>query len=202
MEPAAAITIAAVVLVVLVIVFYLVSVILQLRKITAGLDDVIGSVVEILSKSKPVNGIVKAINGDLDAGRDALEGLLMKKAGPDDGPGLIESVYPGGGAAMLEREGRPGKVKNIDDVYTRGAVQLVRLGRQSPLGAGGEAGPALRDADYASAAARAIYSNPAGPDPGGAGRPGSPAIGVDAPNVYEPLEEAGKPRKRSPAASR
>jgi hypothetical protein len=200
MEPAAAVTIIAVVLVVLVVVFYLVSVILQLRKITAGLDDVIGSVGEILTKSEPVEGIVKAINGDLDAGRDALEGLLEKKAGPDDGPGLIESVYPGGGAAMLAREGRSGPVKNIDVVYTRGAVQLARLGRESPLGAGPEVGPALRDKDYSSAAARALYSNPSGPEEGPEGRrrPPSPLIGADAPEAYEPNEEAGQPRRTKP----
>jgi hypothetical protein len=199
MELAAAFTIVAVVLVILVIVFYLVSVILQLRKITAGLDDVIGSVGEILTKSEPVEGIVKSINSDLDAGRDALEGLLEKKAGPDDGPGLIESVFPGGGAAMLAREGRSGPVKNIDVVYTRGAVQLARLGRESPLGAGPELGPALRDADYSSAAARALYVNPAGPDPGGKSSPRSPTIGVNAPEAYEPNEEAGQPRKLRPA---
>ena len=62
---------------------------------------------------------------------------------------------------MLERQGRSGEVKNIDVVYTRGAVQLVRLGRESPLGAGGEPGPALRDPLYSSAAARTLYSNPA-----------------------------------------
>ena len=37
----------------------------------------------------------------------------------------------------------------------------MRLGRESPLGAGGEAGPALRDPASSSAAARSLYSNPA-----------------------------------------
>ncbi len=147
MDPAAVVTIIAVILIVLALVIFLVSVILELRKITSGLDVVIGSVGEILRKTEPVEGVVKAINSDLAAGAELLEGLLLKKAGPDDGPGLVESVYPGAGVAMLEREGRPGEVKNIDVVYTRGAVQLVRLGRESPLGAGGEAGPALRDTD-------------------------------------------------------
>jgi hypothetical protein len=84
---------------------------------------------------------------------------------------------------MLERQGRAGDVKNIDVVYTRGAVQLARLGRESPLGAGGEVGPALRDPAYSSAAARSLYSNPSGPQPGGRTRPGSPTIGRDAPAV-------------------
>jgi hypothetical protein len=69
-------------------------------------------------------------------------------------------------------------------VYTRGAVQLVRLGRESPLGAGGEAGPALRDSAYSSAAARSLYSNPAYPKPGMDSRPRSPTIGAEEPAIY------------------
>jgi hypothetical protein len=189
MEPAAIVTIIAAVLIIAALVVYLVAVIVQLRKITSGLDAVIGAVGEIVDKSEPVNGIVKAINDDLSAGTDLLEGLLLKKAGPDDGPGLIESVFPGAGAAMLERQGRGGEVKNIDVVYTRGAVQLARLGRESPLGAGALSGEALRDAIHSSAAARAVYSRPAWPDEG----PRSPAIGTDAPAVYPPPEEGLSP---------
>jgi len=129
MEPAAVVTLIAVVLVILALVVYLVAVILELRKITNGLDAVTDSVGGIVSKSKPVNGVVESINKDLSAGTDLLEGLLEKKAGKDDAAGLVESVFPGAGAAMLERQGRTGEVKNIDAVYTRGAVQLARLGR-------------------------------------------------------------------------
>ena len=46
-------------LIVLALVYYLVSVILQLRKITAGLDEVIANVGEIVEKSAPVNDVVK-----------------------------------------------------------------------------------------------------------------------------------------------
>ena len=184
MDAAAVVTIIAVILIVLALVIFLVAVIFELRRITAGLDVVIGSVGEILHKTEPVEDVVKAINADLSAGAELLEGLLTKKAGPDDAPGLVESVYPGAGVAMLEREGRSGEPKNIDVVYTRGAVQLVRLGRESPLGAGGEPGPALRDPLYSSDAARTLYSNPARPKPGMDSRPRSPAIGTDAPAVY------------------
>jgi hypothetical protein len=180
MEPAAAVTILAVVLIILALVVYLVAVILELRKVTAGLDVVIGAVGEIVSKSEPVNGIVKAINADLDAGTNLLEGLLEKKAGPEDAAGLVESVFPGAGVAMLERQGRPDNVKNIDEVYTRGAVQLARLGRESPLGAGGPAGSALRDAIYSSSAARSLYSSPARPDARVESIPRSPKIGTGA----------------------
>ena len=138
MEPAAAVTLIAVVLVILALVFYLVSVILELRKITAGLDAVIESVGDILRKSEPVNGVVDQINKDLSAGTDLLEGLLDKKAGQDDAAGLIESVYPGAGAAVLARQGRSGEVKNIDEVYTQG---------RRAAGAPGAGEPARRGRD-------------------------------------------------------
>jgi hypothetical protein len=185
MEPAAVVTLIAVVLVILALVVYLVAVIMELRKITSGLDAVIESVGAIVSKSKPVNGVVEAINNDLSAGTDLLEGLLDKKAGQDDAAGLVESLFPGAGASVLERQGRSGEVKNIDEVYTRGAVQLARLGRESPLGAGATSGAALRDATYSSTAARSLYSHPGSPvadEPGGPRhQPRSPTIGAEAP---------------------
>jgi hypothetical protein len=52
---AGVVTIVAVVLIVLALVYYLVSTIVALRRITAGLDAVIGSVVEIIEKSGPIN---------------------------------------------------------------------------------------------------------------------------------------------------
>lgn len=185
MEPAAVVTLVAVVLVILALVLYLVAVILELRRITAGLDTVIESVGGIVTKSKPVNGVVESINKDLSAGTDLLEGLLEKKAGQDDAAGLVESVFPGAGAAVLERQGRTGEVKNIDEVYTRGALQLARLGRESPLGAGPVSGAALRDPTKSSTAARSLYSHPGSPvadEPGGPRhQPRSPTIGTEAP---------------------
>src|SRR5262245_38268418 len=172
MEPAVAVLLIGIVLVIAALVVYLVAVILELRKITDRLDKAIEAVVPLVEKSKPVNGIVKAINKDLTAGTELLEGLLEKKAGRDDAAGLIESVYPGAGASVLERQGRAGEeVKNIDVVYTRGAAQLARLGRASPLGAGASTGPAIRDAVYSSAASRNLYKKVA--------KPRSPEIGRD-----------------------
>ena len=60
MEGAVIVLIVAVVLIVLALVYYLVSTILQLQKITNGLDVVIGNVVEILQKTAPVNDVVTA----------------------------------------------------------------------------------------------------------------------------------------------
>src|SRR5579871_2888717 len=93
--------IVVVALIVLAAVFYLVSVIVALRSITSGLDEAIKNVGEILEKSKPVNEVVDAINTQLDAGVDLLEGLLVKKAGLVDSVGLIDGLYPGAGKAGL-----------------------------------------------------------------------------------------------------
>src|SRR3954454_18196065 len=98
-EPVGAVAIAAAVLIVLALVYFLVATIVQLRRITVGLDAVIGSVGEIVQKSAPVNDVVDAINGQLDAGVELLEGLLVKKAGLDDALGLVEGLYAGSAAA-------------------------------------------------------------------------------------------------------
>ena len=63
-------------------------------------------------------------------------------------------------------------------------MQLARLGRESPLGTGGDPGAALRDPLYSSAAARSLYFNPARPAIGARERPRSPAIGSGAPAVF------------------
>src|SRR3954452_2090053 len=92
-------SIVVVALIVLALVYYLVSTIFALRKITSGLDDVIVHVSAILEKTAPVGDVVKDINANLDAGVDLLEGLLVKKAGLEDAVGLVEGLYPGAAAA-------------------------------------------------------------------------------------------------------
>jgi len=191
----------AVVAIVLALVYYLVSVIVQLRKIANGLDDVIAGVGEILQKSEPVNEVVKDINSQLDAGVDLLEGLLVKKAGLLDSMGLIDGLYPGAAADGLRNFPDSDKVDapRIGEVYTKGTLTLARLGREAPIAAASPAGPALRAVEYGSSAARALY-----PD-GRQGRPElmprSPVIGTDSPEQYERREDIGKPRKRMPTRS-
>jgi hypothetical protein len=191
----------AVVAIVLALVYYLVSVIVQLRKIANGLDDVIAGVGEILQKSEPVNEVVKDINSQLDAGVDLLEGLLVKKAGLVDSMGLIDGLYPGAAADGLRNFPDSDKVDapRIGEVYTKGTLTLARLGREAPIAAASPAGPALRAVEYGSSAARALY-----PD-GRQGRPElmprSPVIGTDSPEQYERREDIGKPRKRMPTRS-
>ena len=193
------VTILAVLLIVLALVYYLVSVIVQLRRITNGLDEVIASVGEIVEKSAPVNDVVTSINAQLDAGVDLLEGLLVKKAGLRDAVGLVEGLYAGAGAAGFRNipESTTIEAPRIGEVYTKGTLTLARLGREAPIAAGNPAGPALRDVERGSLAARLLYPENRQTRP--ETLPRSPVIGTDAPEQYEQRDDIGKPRKRLPS---
>jgi hypothetical protein len=189
----------AVLLIVLALVYYLVSTIVQLRKITSGLDEVIEGVGQIIEKSEPVNAIVADINGQLDAGVTLLEGLLVKKAGLSDAMGLIESVYPGAAADGLRDMPESTQVRptRIGEVYTQGTLTLARLGREAPIAAASPSGSVLRNIEGGSLAARSLY--PEGRQERPQNLPRSPVIGTDAPQQYEQREDIGKPRKRMPS---
>ena len=197
-----AVTALAVVLIVVALVFYLVSVIVQLRKITGGLDEVIASVGEIVEKSAPVNAVVTAINEQLDAGVDLLEGLLVKKAGMADAVGLVDGLYAGAAAAGFRNfpESATVKAPRIGEVYTKGTLTLARLGREAPIAAGNPAGFPLRNVEGGSLAARLLYPELRQSRP--ESLPRSPVIGTDAPVQYEQREDIGAPRKRLPDRSR
>jgi hypothetical protein len=190
MQIQVAIIILLVVLIIAALAVYLIATILQLFKINAGLDVVLAKVGEIVAKSAPVNGVVDAINANLAGGRDLLENLLLKKAGPDSA-GLVESLFPGEGERFLRRVGRSGKVVNTGTVYTRGVGILASLGRGAPIGAAHVKGPAVRDPKYSTTAASMLY-----PRPGGArARPKSPVVGSNAPRQYEEaLTPGARPR--------
>ena len=195
------VTILAVVLIVLALVYYLVSVIVELRRITKGLDEVIASVGEILEKSAPVNEIVTGINAQLDAGVDLLEGLLVKKAGLRDAVGLVEGLYAGAGAAGFRNfpESTTIETPRIGEVYTKGTLTLARLGREAPIAAGNPAGPALRNVEGGSLAARLLYPEIRQTRPETLAR--SPVIGTDAPEQYEQRDDIGQPRKQHPSGT-
>jgi hypothetical protein len=188
----------AVLLIVLALVYYLLSTIVALRKITSGLDEVIGSVTEIVQKSAPVNDVVNAINKDLDAGVDMLEALLVKKAGLVDAVGLVDGLYPGAAAAGFRNfpDSTTVEAPRISEVYTKGTLTLARLGREAPIATGNPAGPALRNATAASLSAKALYSDVRHTSP--ERLPRSPVIGADSPVQYEQREDIGRPRKRMP----
>jgi hypothetical protein len=186
-------------LIVLALVFYLVATILQLRRITAGLDEVIVHVSAIIDKSAPVNDVVKNINANLDAGVDLLEGLLVKKAGLEDAVGLVEGLYPGAAAAGFRNFPDSTRVAapRISEVYTKGTLTLARLGREAPIAQANPAGAVLRNVEGGSLAARELYPDVRQSRP--ERLPRSPVIGSGAPVQYEQREDIGAPRKRLPS---
>jgi hypothetical protein len=199
MPAAGAVLLVIVVLIVLALVYYLVSTILALRQITAGLDDVIAGVGEILQKSAPVNDVVNNINENLDAGVDLLEGLLVQKAGIDDALGIVDGLYPGAAAAGFRSfpQSATTTPPRIGEVYTKGTLTLARLGREAPIALANPAGPVLRNVEGGSLAARSLY--PDGRQERPENLPRSPVIGTDAPVQYEQRDDIGAPRKRLPA---
>jgi FlaG/FlaF family flagellin (archaellin) len=178
MPAAGVVLIVAVVLIVLALVYYLVATIVALRQIADGLDDTISAVGEIVEKSAPVNGVVTTINTHLDAAVEALEGLLVKKAGLQDAIGLVDGLYPGAGEEGFRELGTT-KSPRIGEVYTRGTLTLARLGREAPIAVASPAGgPVLRNVLGGSLAARALYP---------AQRPGrSPVIGQNEERDADP----------------
>jgi len=199
MSAVGAVFLVAVLLIVLALVYFLVSTIVALRRITAGLEGVIEHVGGIVEKSAPVNGVVSSINGQLDAGVELLEGLLVKKAGMTDAMGLIEGLYPGSAAAGLRAfpESADVRAPRIGEVYTRGTLTLARLGREAPIAALSPAGAVLRNVEGGSLAARLLYPSVRHQAP--EKLPVSPVIGTGAPEQYERREDIGAPRRRLPA---
>jgi hypothetical protein len=200
MPAAGVLLVITVVVIVLVLVYYLVSTILALRQIVAGLDETIAAVGEIVEKSAPVNDVVTTINQNLDAAVDALEGLLVKKAGLEDAVGLIDGLYPGAAAAGLRNfeESRSITPPRIAEVYTKGTLTLARLGREAPIAAASPDGPALRNVTSGSLNARLLYPEIRQTRP--ERMPRSPVIGTDAPEQYEPSAEPGV-RRHMPAGA-
>ena len=191
MPAAGVVLIVAVVLIVLALVLYLVSTIFALRQITAGLDEAIASVGEIVEKSAPVEAVVKDINSNLDAGVDLLEGLLVKKAGLVDAVGLVEGLYPGAAAAGLRNfpDSKTVTPPRIAEVYTKGTLTLARLGREAPIAAASPSGPVLRNVEGGSLDARSLYPDTRQTRP--EKMPRSPVIGTDSPVQYAPSEQRG-----------
>src|SRR5215212_8063587 len=137
MPAAGVVLIATIVAIVVVLVVYLVSTILALRKVATGLNETIAAVGEIIEKTAPVNDVVATINQHLDAAVDALEGLLVKKAGLDDAVGLVDGLYPGAAGDGLRNFGESRNLTPAPDRegYTKGTLTLARLGREAPIAA-------------------------------------------------------------------
>ncbi len=191
MPAAGVVLIIAVVLIVLALVYFLVSTIFALRRITAGLDEAIAGVGEIIEKSAPVGDVVTDINRNLDAGVGLLEGLLVKKAGLVDAVGLVDGLYPGAAAAGLRNfpDSKTVTPPRIAEVYTKGTLTLARLGREAPIAAASPSGPVLRNVEGGSLDARSLYPEVRQTRP--ESLPRSPVIGTGAPVQYPPSEQRG-----------
>jgi hypothetical protein len=189
--------IVALVLIVAALVYWLVSTIVALRRITRGLDRAIAGVGELIDKSAPVNQVVDTINAHLDAAVDALEGLLVKKAGLSDAVGLVDGLYPGAARDGFRNfpDSKTTKAPRISEVYTRGTLTLARLGREAPIAAASPEGPVLRHVARSGVATRALYPDIRNSRPDKL--PKSPVIGTDSPVQYEPSETPGQ-RRRMP----
>jgi hypothetical protein len=191
MPAAGIVLIVGVVLVIAALAAFLLPTIAALVAVTRGLDETIANVGELIAKTEPVEPVVEDINGHLDLAVDALEGLLVKKAGLIDALGVIDSLYPGAAADGLRNypESRELIPPRIGEVYTRGVLTLARLGREAPIAAASPTGPVLRHVDRSEAATAALYPNfrPHGVDE----LPRSPVIGTDAPVQYEPALTPG-----------
>jgi len=155
----------------------------------------------IVEKSAPVGDVVADINAQLDAGVDLLEGLLVKKAGMTDAVGLVEGLYPGASAEGFRAFPGSGEqqVPRIGEVYTQGTLTLARLGREAPIAALSPNGPALRNIQSGSLAARKLYPSVRHEAP--ERLPDSPVIGAGSPVQYEQRDDIGQPRKRLPSKS-
>ena len=106
---------------------YLIATIRKLLRIHVGLSAVFPPVGQIVAKTAPVNPVLSSINSNLATLRDALEGLMWKKAGAD-AAGIVESLYPGEGTKYLRRVGKSGSVVNPGPVYGRGKAILGAIG--------------------------------------------------------------------------
>ena len=115
-----------------------------------------------------MNEIVVAINGQLDAGVDLLEGLLGEEGGP-------HRCRRADRRALSRRRRRPGfaafpraaeiEPPRIGEVYTKGTLTLARLGREAPIAAASPSGEVLRNIEGGSLAARVLYPTCASESP-------------------------------------
>ena len=199
-EPVGAVAIVAAVLIVLALVYFLVMTIVQLRKITAGLDGVIASVGEIIEKSAPVNDVVNDINAQLDAGVGLLEGLLVQKAGMEDALGLVEGLYAGSAAAGFRNfpESGTARAPRIGEVYTKGTLTLARLGREAPIAMANPAGPRPEERRGGQPRCAPVVSG----GPPAVGTAGAAALARDRHRCAGPIRAARRHRSASPAAAR
>ena len=157
----------------------------------------IADVTGIVEKSAPVNDVVTAINQQLDAGVDLLEGLLVKKAGLEDAIGLVDGLYPGAGAAGFRNVPGSDSARGAADrrgLHQGHAHPRAARSRGADRAASPD-GPVLRNTEAGSLPRDCCIRAP--PDEPGQLAP-SPVIGTDAPVQYEQRDDIGSPPQAAP----
>ena len=94
MPAAAVVTIIAAVVVILVLAAFLLAIVRVLVGVNRTLGTVTGAVDTIISKTQPVDSVVRSIDGNLATARDVLSSLLESKVGADGAAQLVASVDP------------------------------------------------------------------------------------------------------------
>jgi len=94
MPVAAIVTIAAAVLIVVVLAVYLLALARVLRDVNRQLGAVVEAVGTMATSTEPVNEVVESIDRDLGAARHRLEALLIEKVGADRAAELIAAADP------------------------------------------------------------------------------------------------------------
>ena len=145
------------------------------------------------------------INGNLDAGVDLLEGLLVKKAGLADAVGLDRGP--------VSRAPPPPGLRNFpesaDRSRRRASARSTRGARSRSPGSGARRRSPMANPAGAGAQERrgreprrplALPETSARTSPRSS--PRSPVIGTDAPEQYERRDDIGAPRRRLPPQAR
>ena len=194
-----AVTILAVVLIVLALVFYLVSTIVQLRKITAAWTR--SSPTSARSSRRPRRSTTSSTTstGTSTPASTCSRGCSCRRPGWQDAVGLVEGLYPGAAAAGSQE--LPRQHLDRGAAHRRGLHQGHAHARAArPRGAdrhgqSGRPGAAERRGRAASRRARCTRTSATRARRSCRGRPSSAR---DAPVQYEQRDDIGAPRRRLP----
>ena len=194
MTAAGAVLIVAVLLIVLALVYFLVSTIVQLRKITAGLDEVSAAVARSWREA------VRERLGERDqrSARPARPsvGLLVKKAGLHDAMGLIRRRLPRAAAAAWRNSPK----HHVDAPSHRQALHPRHAHPRATRARGSHRPLSPKGAGAAQHRGRPPAARPLtlrSPESGEA--PHLAHHGADAPEQYEQRDDIVITRKRLPA---
>ena len=196
-----AVTTLAVVLIVVALVVYLVAVIVQLRKITGGLDEVDRPTSARSSRRarRSTTSSPRSTSSSTPASTCS-RACSCKKAGMTDAVGLVDGLYPGAAAAGFRNF--PESAHDQGAAHRRGlhaGHAHARAARPRGADRRRRTRPASRcGTSRAEASPRGCCTRSSG-SRGRSRCRRSPVIGTDAPVQYEQRDDIGAPRKRLPA---